>query len=357
MKKERKYKLSMQMEQITKHMVHSGFTRAVVNGSHVEVLLQVQARDAYAVVMVDCDCFENMTVEDYENLQRGVRSSLYQYDFQEVRMLNVLCTKDPKRVKNLVEAFGEHWVVDMSENRLLIYENQIASFLNTKEVIEEVLLYGDEVVIEQVEKRANFLSILKDNYCTYSLVLINCLVFLVLSMIGNTENVMFMERHGALVISQVGHGLWQTQMVTSMFLHFGVSHLLNNMFMLLVMGSYLEKRMEKWKYMTIYLGAGLIGNIVSLYYYIGTGNVDVVCAGASGAIFGLTGALLWVIICNHGRIEDISWVQIAFLILLNIYVGMADSTVGNAAHIGGLIGGFLLAIVLYRGIDKEDGAS
>ena len=62
MKKERKYKLSMQMEQITKLMVHSGFTRAVVNGSHVEVLLQVQARDAYAVVMVDCDCFENMTV-------------------------------------------------------------------------------------------------------------------------------------------------------------------------------------------------------------------------------------------------------------------------------------------------------
>lgn len=342
------------MEQIAKHMVHSGYTRAVVNGDYVEVLLKIQERDAYVVVMIDCDCFEELSVEDYENLQRGVRSSLYQYDFQQVRMLNLLCTANPAKIRALVEAYGEHWVVDTSENRLLIYENQIASFLDAKKVIEEALLYGDETVTEELEKRKNSIILWKENYCTYLLVFLNCLVFLVLSFMGNTEDPAFMQQHGALVISPNRHGIWETQMITSMFMHFGAAHLLNNMFMLLVMGAYLEKRMEKWKYLTIYIGAGLVGNIVSLYYYLSQGNVDVVCAGASGAIFGLTGALLWVIFCNHGRLEEISWFQIVFLIFLNVYVGMADSTVGNAAHVGGLIGGFLLAMILYRKIDKED---
>ena len=167
----------MQMEQIAKHMVHSGYTRAVVNGDYVEVLLKIQERDAYAVVMIDCDCFEELSVEDYENLQRGVRSSLYQYDFQQVRMLNLLCTTNPAKIRALVEAYGEHWVVDTSENRLLIYENQIASFLDAKKVIEEALLYGDETVTEELEKRKNSIILWKENYCTYLLVFLNCLVF------------------------------------------------------------------------------------------------------------------------------------------------------------------------------------
>lgn len=347
----------MEIGQITNQLLRSGFSKAIVNGEHVEVALKNKNGDAYAVVLVDCSYFPDLNVESYENMLRGIRSSLYRYNFNEVRLLSVLCTEAPQDVKELVAGFGEHWVVDTKEKRLLIYENQIVSFLDAKEIIEEAILYDSPQMAEDVRKIKQQKKMFWENWCTYGLVLVNVIAFLVLSMYGDTEDGYFMEQHGAMSISLVGQGFWQWRLFTSIFMHFGISHLLNNMFTLLIMGMYVEKRMSKWKYLTIYLGAGIIGNLVSLYYYIGTHQMNVVCAGASGAVFGLMGALLWIVICNYGRVDDLSWMHIAFLIVLCVYIGFSDSSVGNAAHIGGVIGGFLLAMLLVRRTDKEETVS
>ena len=71
-------------------------------------------------------------------------------------------------------------------------------------------------------------------------------------------------------------------------------------------------------------------------------------AGASGAIYGVIGGLLWALIRNRGRLEDLSTGQIAFFVLLSLYYGFSDSGVDNSAHIGGLLIGFLLSILMYR---------
>lgn len=344
----------MEIGQITNQLLHSGFSKAIVNGKHVEVALKNKDGEAYAVVLVDCSYFPELSVESYENMLRGIRSSLYQYNFNEVHLLSVLCTDAPQHVKELVASFGEHWVVDTRERKLLIYENQVVSFLDVKEVIEDALLYESPQVAEDIRKIKQKKKIFQENWCTYGLVLVNVVVFLLLSMYGDTEDGYFMEEHGAMSLGLVGQGFWEYRLFTSIFMHFGISHLLNNMFTLLIMGMYVEKRMSKWKYLTIYLGAGIIGNLVSLYYYIGTNQMNVVCAGASGAVFGLMGALLWIVICNYGRVDELSWTHIAFLILLCVYIGFSDSSVGNAAHIGGVIGGFLLAMCLVRRTDKEE---
>lgn len=344
----------MEIGQITNQLLRSGFSKAIVNGKHVEVALKNKNGEAYAVVLVDCSYFPGMSVESYENMLRGIRSSLYQYNFNEVHLLSVLCTETPQDVKELVAGFGEHWVIDAKERKLLIYENQIVSFLDVKEIIEEALLYGSAQMAEDIRKIQQNRKIFKENWCTYGLVIVNVIVFLVLSLYGDTENGYFMEQHGAMSLGLVGQGLWEYRLFTSIFMHFGISHLLNNMFTLIIMGMYVEKRMSKWKYLTIYFGAGIIGNLVSLYYYISTNQMNVVCAGASGAVFGLMGALLWIVICNYGRLEELSWMHITFLILLCVYIGFSDSSVGNAAHIGGVIGGFLLAMFLVRRTDKEE---
>lgn len=347
----------MQMEQITTHLARNGFERAMVNGEHVEVLIRKKDGDAYSLLLIDCGYYKDMPASDYENMLRGVRNSLYQYDFNEVHILSILCTDDPESVKEWIAGFGEHWVVDTRERRLLIYENQISSYLNAKELIEDSLQYETQEEAQSVENERWRRAFIKDNYCSLFLVLINCLVFGVLCIFGNTEDAGYILRMGGLSPQLIGQGIWEYRIFTSIFIHFNVTHLMNNMLMLIVVSGYLEKQMAKWRYVSIYLGSGIIGSIASLYYYIYTENLNVVCAGASGAIFGLTGALFWVILRNQGQVEGMTWKKIVFLILLNVYLGLVDSSVGNAAHIGGLIGGFVLAVFLYRAKDKEEAIS
>ena len=347
----------MQMEQIMIHLAQNGFDRAMVNGEHVEVLIRKNGRDAYSLLLIDCGYYKDMPATDYENMLRGVRSSLYQYDFDMVHILSILCTDDPESVKEWIAGFGEHWVVDTRERRLLIYENQISSYLNAKELIEDSLQYETQEEAQSVENERCRRAFIKDNYCSLVLVLINCLVFGVLALFGNTDDAGYIQRVGGLSPQLIGEGIWAYRIVTSIFIHFNVTHLMNNMLMLAVVSSYLEKQMAKWRYVSIYLGSGIIGSIASLYYYIYTDNLNVVCAGASGAIFGLTGALFWVILRNHGQVEGMTWKKMLFLIILNIYLGLVDTSVGNAAHIGGLLGGFVLSIFLYGAKDKEEAIS
>lgn len=345
----------MQAEDITKYLARSGFQRAVVNGPFVDVLVQARENEAYIITVLDCTHFKDLTLENYESILRGIRSSIYQYNFENVKFLNVLCTEEPDTVKELIAGFGEHWVADLKEHKLLIYEDQILKFANAKEVIEEALLYQDMAgaVRQEKEKRRFF----RESICNWFIIAVNIIVFLFVELSGSSEDVGHMISCGAMLPSEVGHGFWQYRLFTSMFLHFGIDHLLNNMLVLAVMGRYLERHVGKGKYLFIYLGAGLIGNIVSLYLNIYGHTLNVVSAGASGAIFGVVGAVLCVVIKNYGRIEDLSLSQVLFMIILSIYTGVTSQGVDNGAHIGGLIAGFMLAAVLYRRTDKEEQVS
>lgn len=95
------------------------------------------------------------------------------------------------------------------------------------------------------------------------------------------------------------------RLLTSIFLHFGFQHLFNNMVMLLMIGWNLELEMGRVRYVITYFVSGLAGNILSGFLDIRLQDFAI-SAGASGAIFGITGALLYVVVCNHGRLRDIS---------------------------------------------------
>ena len=347
----------MQIEQIINQLQRHGFTRAVVTGKYVSVMLKVQQSEAYAVCLVECDYFSELDVSGYENMLRGIRSSLYRYEFQDVHLLSVLYTENPDKVKDLIAAFGEHWILDRKEQKLLIYENQRASFLDAREAIEEGLQYDSVAMAEGVQKERQKRRRIKENWVTYALVFSNLMVFFFLMFQGDQTSAKFMEDHGALSMDLVGKGFWQYRIFTSLFLHFGIEHLLNNMFTLVILGSYVERAMPKWKYFTIYLSSGFVGNLVATYYYLSQGQINVVCAGASGAIFGLMGALLWLVISNHGQVGQLSWMQVVFMLLLCTYLGFTDTSISNVAHIGGAVGGFLTAMCLVREKDKEETVS
>lgn len=183
--------------------------------------------------------------------------------------------------------------------------------------------------------------------CTTVLIILNCAVFIILTFLGNTENVIFMMEHGAMFEPLVVQQHEYYRIVTSMFLHFGITHLLNNMLMLGALGWNLELQIGKVKFLIIYFVSGIMGNIVSLIHNCMSGQY-VVSAGASGAVFGLMGALLYVVIINKGKLGSISGRGMLFMVGLSLYFGLTSVSVDNAAHIGGLLVGFLLAILLYR---------
>ena len=183
--------------------------------------------------------------------------------------------------------------------------------------------------------------------CTIILIAVNVIVFFILSLMGDTEDAVFMMRHGAMYEYLVTHDHEYYRLLTCMFLHFGIEHLLNNMVILGALGWNLEPEIGKIRFLAVYFGSGIAGNVISLLFHA-SAEQGAVTAGASGAVFGLMGALLYVVTANRGRLGRLSGRGMLVMVALSLYFGFASSGVDNFAHIGGLICGFLMALILYR---------
>lgn len=179
------------------------------------------------------------------------------------------------------------------------------------------------------------------------LIAVNVIVFFVLAFQGMTEDAEFMMKHGAMYVPDILEQGKYYELFASMFMHFGFEHLMNNMIALAVIGWNLEQEIGKIKFLIIYFVSGLGGNILSAYADIFTQDYSV-SAGASGAVFGVIGALLYAAIRNKGRIGDISGRGLMLMIGLSLYCGVTEGGINNMAHIGGLAAGFLMGILLYR---------
>lgn len=187
---------------------------------------------------------------------------------------------------------------------------------------------------------------------TYIFIAVNVIVFFGLSFGGMTEDTLYMLNHGAMYLPSVVVEGEYYRFITSFFLHFGFSHLMNNMVTLGVVGYYLEPLVGSLKFSVIYVLSGLGGNVTSFVYEWFTGEYAV-SAGASGATFGLTGALFCLTLLNHGRIGGITKQGMLFMIVLSLYNGFVSVGVDNLAHIGGLITGFLVTLLLCFQSNRE----
>ena len=182
---------------------------------------------------------------------------------------------------------------------------------------------------------------------TAGLILLNILVFLIVEFTGSSQNTMHMLDCGAAFTPMIIQGGEYYRLFTCMFLHFGIYHIANNMLVLFVLGQRLEPVVGKIKFILIYLLGGLGGNIFSFIMEMKSADYAV-SAGASGAVFAVMGAMLNVVIRNHGRIQDISVRQMMIMAGFSLYFGFTSTGVDNAAHVGGMVCGFILAAVLYH---------
>ena len=189
--------------------------------------------------------------------------------------------------------------------------------------------------------------------CTVLLTIINVVVFSLLTLQGMTEDGMFLLEHGAMYVPRVIQDGEYYRFFTSLFLHFGFEHLMNNMVTLVLIGWNLESEIGKVKFLLIYILSGWGGNFLSAWYEVLKDDYSI-SAGASGAIFGVIGALLYVTMRNRGRIGEVSGRRLAFMIIISLYYGFTSSGVDNLAHIGGLVTGFAAGVLLYRKRNSKD---
>lgn len=180
---------------------------------------------------------------------------------------------------------------------------------------------------------------------TVVLVVINVLAFIYTEINGSSLDGEYMIQMGAMYEPAFLDGQEYYRIVTHFFLHFGMEHLFNNMISLLVLGYALENVIGRCWFAFVYMFSGIFAGIVSVFYNVYM-NETVVSCGASGAIYGLMGALLVMLLVeNKGDLKG-QGPRFALYIVLSLYTGMRDPGIDNAAHIGGFVGGIIICILM-----------
>ena len=193
------------------------------------------------------------------------------------------------------------------------------------------------VANERKNKKMEKIFSSKKPIITY-IIMILCIVMFVISGFGlSTE---LLVKYGASYGPYVKNGEVY-RMISYMFLHGGMMHIFLNMYSLYVVGPRVEDFFGKWKYVVIYLISGISGGLLSVAF-----NSDVVAIGASGAIFGLFGALLYFGYNYRGYIGSIIKSQILPIVVYNLIIGFFIPGIDMWGHVGGLIGGIITANML-----------
>lgn len=171
------------------------------------------------------------------------------------------------------------------------------------------------------------------------LVAINVIVFLICTFSGN-----LLYNKGELDAVSVLAGRQYGRVVWAMFLHAGIEHLFNNMVILFFLGAMIEKTTGHIQFLTLYFLSGIGGNLCSLLVKLLQMDYSA-SVGASGAIFGLDGVLLAWILLDRQSMPDVTPKRVILMIALSLYSGFSAQNIDNAAHVGGLVTGFLAGIL------------
>lgn len=215
---------------------------------------------------------------------------------------------------------------------------------------EEQVVYSDEsckplvsIVSNCNKKKTAKRENVKNNLITYILISVNILIYIFTCIIS--KNIFDIDSYtlvelGAKVNYLINNGQpWR--LITSAFLHGGLAHIAFNMYALKITGEEVEYVYGKVKYMAIYLISALGGSIFSYLF-----NADSISVGASGAIFGLLGAMITFGIRHKDKIGKAYIINLFKVVLINIFIGVTISNIDNSAHIGGLLFGIISAFLL-----------
>ena len=230
-------------------------------------------------------------------------------------------------------------ISDLSDNKIVI--DAFPDIISNNEFKEEgisLFVKLTQDINKKNEIQNNIASDIfkkKVPYVTLGIILINFVVFLLMYLFGkDSHDVQTLVKFGALYKPFVKNGEF-FRLITCAFVHIGVVHLLVNSYSLFIIGSQMESFLGKLKYSFVYIISALCGSLMSIVFH------ETVSAGASGAIFGLLGSMLYFGYNYRVFLGNVLRSQIIPLIILNLVIGFIIPGVDVAAHVGGLLGGII----------------
>lgn len=342
---------------------------------------------ANLVWLINDAAVATLSKESFGEFLAKIRGSFVKQGFSMIDVLTLFVTHSVEQAK----AVGEDtmfWIVDEAYGRLIVYENQPEDYLGIRTMIENNLTFGGTsrnsegaqinawnaadaeiryadrtkaVRMTDENRKKNYLSsLLRDKMIrngqrssryqntavvTIALVVINVIIFLITDLFGLRKVLDAGEMSWHAVFEE--HGYYR--LFTCMFLHYSVDHIMGNMIALYAFGEVLERHMSRVRFTVLYLVTGLVASLVSCGWFHWFAGYDPDSAGASGAIFGLMGAMLAALIM-YPQFRNRSYgMRFAVFVLYLIYtIVFAAENVNTAAHLGGLVCGLFLFPILEK---------
>ena len=332
-------------------ITEQGYNPIVLHGAKNEIWLE-NMDNSYKIVRIVSNYIHNNEQLEYDvfrtkHIARKIKKKTLS---MKMKVLNIFINLgESATIENYIhtdhmDSIDIKTIKDIKKYDFVVQEfPTITNKTNFKEKGAELFMKITQDITKKNEEesiKAENVFKSKKPIVTYSLIIINILVFISMYFFGKgSTDALTLLTFGANYSPLVKLGeVWR--LVTSMFLHVGLVHLICNMYSLYIVGPQLESFFGKTKFLFIYLIGGIVGNLFSALL------TDGLSVGASGAIFGLFGALLYFGYHYRVYLGTVIKSQVIPLIVLNLFIGFMSSTIDNWAHIGGLIGGAIASIAV-----------
>lgn len=385
----------MMIEQLAGYMQSRGYQKMITNVPGLLFLFRQEMQSVNVVITMEYENGGGLSPEQYRHIKQQMREAFEKRGVGELHAMALMIADEPEAVRALCEEERFCWLIDKTGPRLIIYEHQAEDFYGLKAMLEEFLaawtayfraagadgagtaqaagfgaarhnedtgaarhnedigavwqnedtgaVWQNEDAGAALPKRSLREVLRTMPLVTALLVAANCVVFLICTWDGGV-----LYNKGELL----GHAVVEQgeyyRMYTSMFLHADAGHLFSNMLVLYAVGVMLERRLGRVGYMLLYFVSGTGAAAASVWHQMKIGSL-VGSIGASGAVYGLIGALLLLVIAGGGRFESVTLKRVLLCIAYSLYSGLMAENIDNAAHIGGCICGFIVTALLMLG--------
>lgn len=331
------------MNLINYFITEENYKPMIIHGINDEIWLE-NLDNNYKIVRIVSHHIHNKEQLDFDKfkLSRIVKQVKRKTLSFKIKVLNIYTDIEDEKILAGDDVLIEK-EKDINNSKLISAFPDIVEKTNRKEDGLEYFIKVTDSINKKNEDRnkiAEKIFSYKVPIVTYIIMAICIILFVLMELSGGSANSQTLLKFGANLDVLVKNGEYY-RLFTCIFLHIGIMHLLCNMYSLYIIGREVESLFGKIKYIIIFILSGISGSIMSLAFTHNT-----ISAGASGAIFGLLGALLYFGIHYRTYLGEAIKRSVVPIIVVNLIIGFLAEGIDLAAHIGGLVGGVLVAMMV-----------
>lgn len=331
------------MNLINYFITEENYKPMIIHGINDEIWLE-NLDNNYKIVRIVSHHIHNKEQLDFDKfkLSRIVKQVKRKTLSFKVKVLNIYTDIEDEKILAGDDVLIEK-EKDINNPKLISAFPDIVEKTNRKEDGLEYFIKVTDNINKKNEDRnkiAEKIFSYKVPIVTYIIMAICIILFVLMELSGGSTNGETLLKFGASLDVLVKDGEYY-RLFTCIFLNIGIMHLLCNMYSLYIIGREVESLFGKIKYIIIFILSGISGSIMSLAFTHNT-----ISAGASGAIFGLLGALLYFGIHYRTYLGEAIKRSVIPIIIVNLIISFFAEGIDLAAHVGGLIGGILVAMMV-----------